>query len=264
MVHKCVNTAGRIVDVGDDSLDILLANGGRIATTEDLKKAEVKLKPVGSVWVEAHGLSEEVTLVKEPAVFGIFYDDKSKPFVKDSIPYQNGISHNFENDVILDIWANHRPAWINAKYVSVLSWRFEEKTGLSFSDATDILNSSRKDAISFFPKGYEQFNHPFSRNGYASVLDSMLYLDSVKAFKTPLASFRTKTPVWCNYWALKPELFDLYCTAYLNKAISLLKETSIYNACEMHRGKQYVGTTFFLEGLFSYFVQTERLSHKIY
>ena len=54
-------------------------------------------------------------------VYQIFYDKHSfENLDAGFIPYQTkSPPHNFENDVILDIWRNRD--WINAKYVGVLS-----------------------------------------------------------------------------------------------------------------------------------------------
>lgn len=264
MIYTCVNKFGMFVDILEEDLETFLLSGGRVASEKDFLTLSQSLVPVGSLESKPEGVIKNSFYgSNKSALFGVCYNASSKEAViKDTIPYLNGVTHNFENDVILDIWANHRESWINSKYVSILSWRFPEKTGLSFSDVADILSKSKKEAVVFSPKGYERFEHPFSRKGYASVLEAVDYLDAVKAFKYKMVDFTPKQIVWCNYWALQPELFDLYCTSYLSKAILLLKDTHIYNMTEPHRDSNYVGTTFFLEGLFSFFLYSEKLSFK--
>ena len=96
--------------------------------------------------------------------------------------YLNGFSHNFENDVILDVWANHRKAWVNAKYVGVLSWRFKEKTGLTGGELIRRIKSCKEDAVAIIPKGYDVYEHPYTRKGYASVTTTAEYFDEIQAF----------------------------------------------------------------------------------
>lgn len=182
-------------------------------------------------------------------IYQIYYDEYSRNALDSGfIPYDNGFTHNFENDVILDVWRSR--TWINAKYVGLLSWRFYEKTGLT-SESIKLEG----DVNYFAPKGYKKYHHPFSRKGFGSVNELIRIADDNNLFDFKLLNHPIDTIVWCNYWAVKPKVFDHYCTCYLSKVIEFFKDRPEYNLMEMHRGKQYPAMTFFLEGLFSIFLQ---------
>lgn len=45
--------------------------------------------------------------------------------------------------------------------------------------------------------------------------------------------------------------------------VEFLKGTELYNATEMHREKEVFSMTFFLEGLFSIYLQQENINYKV-
>ena len=121
-------------------------------------------------------------------VYQVYYDEQSKEALKYGfIPYfQETTPHNFENDIILDIWAKRN--WIKAKYVGVLSWRLYEKTLLEkvkLSGDVVILNC----------KGYEIHEHPFSRKCFVSVNQMVKLADEHKLFPFKLYHIKTITCV---------------------------------------------------------------------
>lgn len=189
-------------------------------------------------------------------VYQVYYDEQSKEALKYGfIPYfQETTPHNFENDIILDIWSKRN--WIKAKYVGVLSWRLYEKTLLEkikLSGDVVILNC----------KGYEEYAHPFSRKCFCTVNQMVKLADEHKLFPFKLEQIKTNHICWCNYWVCTPEVFDDYCTNYLSKAIEFFKTTELYEAKEKHRGKMCYSMTFFLEGLFSVFLTKRNYKVKI-
>ena len=188
-------------------------------------------------------------------IYQVYYDKKSMEALDSGfISYKNGTNHNFENDIILDIWKKR--TWVDAKYVGVLSWRFYEKTLL-----TSDMIKPKTDVVVFFPKNYERFEHPFSRRGYGSVNAMVDYADKMKLFPFKLRDYPVEDICWCNYWIARPKIFDDYCTRYLSKAIEFFKGTPLYNATEKHRGKDCLSMTFFLEGLFSVFLKNEKIKY---
>lgn len=199
----------------------------------------------------------ETKLIKGNSVYQVYFDERSKESLDNGfMPYKNGVTHNYENDVILDIW--RRRDWINADYVGVVSWRFYEKTGLSSADL-----KPKSDIMVIFPQNYEKYEHPFSRKGYISV-DKMVQLaDKHKLFQFKLKRAKIKQQVWCNYWIARPEVFDEYCTNYLSKAVEFFKDKPEYELMEMHRGKLTPAMTFFLEGLFSVFLSKSKYTYEV-
>jgi hypothetical protein len=189
-------------------------------------------------------------------IYQTFFDELSKSKLDGGfIPLQTKFNHNYENDLILDIWKSRE--WINAKYIGLLSWRFYEKTGLL---STDLKLT--KDVHCYFPKGYAKYDHPFSRKGFGSVDKLVQLADSYNLFPFKLKEYKVKQNVWCNYWIAKPHIFDDYCTRYLSKTIEFFKNRPEYNLTEQHRGKQVPAMTFFLEGLFSIYLQHENINYE--
>ena len=195
--------------------------------------------------------------IKGTSIYQIYYDDNSsKGLDSGFIPYfTKSTPHNFENDVIIDIW--RRRDWINSKYVGILSWRFFEKTALS----SGKLKLSG-DINYFYIPQFKKYEHPYSRKGFVSVNKMVDVADEHCLFPFKLRNKKINTIVWCNYFAVTPQVFDHYCTDYLSKAIEFFKNRPEYALTERHRGKDYFAFTFFLEGLFSIFV-TENPKYKI-
>jgi len=198
-----------------------------------------------------------VPLKNNLQIYQVYYDAASHAAIDGGfIPFKTGFNHNYENDIILDVW--RKRDWVNAKYVGVLSWRFYEKTGLISSKLK--LGS---DVTVFLIKDYERFKHPFCRKGFNSVNKMVEYADKMQLFPFKLKEYPLKDNVWCNYWVAKPHIFDDYCTRYLSKAIEFFKNTDYYCITERHRGKDCLSMTFFLEGLFSIYLQEEKIKYKL-
>lgn len=125
------------------------------------------------------------------------------------------------------------------------------------------------DVISYCPHLYKSQLHPYSRDGFKSVWDIRDMVDKYGLFPFKLKNYPVRVNIWCNYWVVTPQIFDDYCTNYLNKVVSFFRESEVkevrdmYESTENHRnGQPYKAMTFFLEGLFSVFV-TERSELKI-
>lgn len=184
-------------------------------------------------------------------IYQVYYDESQLSQLRYGFkPYFNKEQlHNYENDIMLDIWRKRE--WVNAKYVGVLSWRLYEKTLIE-------KISFQKDVVLFKCLGYEKFDHPFSRKCFGSVNEMVRLADAYKLFPFKLDSYKVKYNVWCNYWVAKPHIFDDYCTNYLSKAIEFFKGTDLYFAKEKHRGQMVYAMTFFLEGLFSVYLTEKK------
>lgn len=195
------------------------------------------------------------------AIYHICFDEASeKRMDVNFIEYRKGDTLSYENDAIVDIHDN-RTEWKDKRYVGVLSWRFGEKTTLNGSQVVDVLSKSRTDVVSFMPIGHEVYDHPFSRMGFESVRKMVEMVDDAKVLPFTLKDYPIKQNVWCNYWATRPELFTIYVEKYLKPVMSVVGgNTTMY---EQHRGRPYLAQCFMLEGLFSVFMQEERLTYKV-
>lgn len=198
-------------------------------------------------------------LSKDYTIYQIWYNEESKERLDGGfIPYDNrGTTHNFENDVIMSVWLNHRREWMQSKYVGVLSWRFKEKTNLTSKQ----FKIPGYDVIIGSPKIYGVQKHPYVREGCKAITDMCKMADYYNLFPFKLYEYPVNQICWCNYWIATPKVFDDYCTNYLNKAVSFFRDSKIqevkelYEAEEPHRqGKPYKAFTFFLEGLFSLYL----------
>lgn len=201
-------------------------------------------------------------------IYQIYYDEVSREKSDPGfIPFNNaGLDcHNFENDVIKHIYLYRRQEWINKDYVGVFSWRFFEKTGLNARDVYKKVSDSGYPVVSFMPPAYKKHLHPFSREGFDSVLECCKQADKAKLFDFKMLNYPVKKIVWCNYWVASPEVFELYCHKYLLKCIDFFRDKKelkeLYDATEKHRGTRYISFTFFLEGLFGAFLQEEKIDH---
>jgi hypothetical protein len=204
-------------------------------------------------------------------IWQIYYDDESKRGLDGGfIPYNNtGVqSKAFENDIILNVWIDKKKEWINADYVGILSWRVFEKTKLKSTEIFKKISEKNEMVYSINIPKYKSNKHPYTRNGYPSVRILAEMVDKSGIFDFKLKNYPIKKPIWCNYWITTPEIFDLYCCNYLNKVMTLFQRTKdkdILKALEMtepHRyGKHYPSLTFFLEGLFSVFLEEEKIKY---
>jgi hypothetical protein len=202
-------------------------------------------------------------------IWQIYYDELSKQSIdKGFIPYNNigVVSKAYENDVILDVWSNKRKEWLDVDYVGVLSWRFFEKTKLTASDVFREVSKANSPVISLSPIRMDANDHPYIRVNYKSILDLCKVIDDAKIFDFTLYQYPLKKNIWCNYWICSPEIFDLYCCNYLNKVMRFINTTKDKAALEVlnktlkHRkGIEYSIVTFFLEGLFTVFLNEEKI-----
>ena len=201
-------------------------------------------------------------------IYQIFYDKHSRDNLDAGfIPYDNtGSTHNFENDVILDLWLSKRKEWIDKRYVGVLSWRFQEKAMMTSQETYKRILHSKADVINLSPKMYVGLKHPYVREGYRMVTDICKMADEYRLFPFDLYQYPVNEVIFCNYWLATPQAFELYCQKYLSRCIMFFRDNKneeiarMYQVTENHReGKPYIAFTFFLEGLFSVFIKEEKL-----
>lgn len=195
------------------------------------------------------------------SIWQVYFDDKSYQKIDCNFKgYKNGETPNFENDVLLDVWKNKSDEWVGADYVGVLSWRMFEKTGLNGYDVIEKLNQCDTDAVVIFPRGYERYQHPFTREGYKTVNDLVSLVDDSFLLPVKLKEYDVIQNVWCNYWMAKPHIFDEYIHEWLLPCMGLIGN---HAGVELHRGKLTPAQTFFYEGLFSVYLSHKQLSFKV-
>lgn len=208
-------------------------------------------------------------------VWQVFYHNESKAEIESGfIPYNNCgvVSKAYENDVIIDVWLNKRNEWIDADYVGVLSWRLKQKTGLRAIDIFNKIALTNEAVYSFPLKNIKTHTHafapPYKRKQYKNILRLIKEVDKQNLFDFKFEDYPIKENIWCNYWVCSPNIFDYYCTNYLSKVMMLFertKDNDLLEALELtetHRaGVQYSVVAFFLEGLFSVFLDQEKIKH---
>jgi len=203
-------------------------------------------------------------------VYQIYFDALSKSKIDSGfIPYNNTGKncHNYENDIIKDVYLSHRKEWINKDYVGVLSWRFFDKSHLTALEFYKKIIATGSPVVSVkLGSNYRNCSHPYSRKQYPQILELCRVADDHSLFDFKLLNRPIKNQIWCNYWVATPEVFELYCSKYLIKTMDFFannknKEVKdAYNLTLKHRdNKQTFAMTFFLEGLFSLFLQEEKI-----
>lgn len=190
------------------------------------------------------------------------------------IPYDNSrVSDSyFENSVILDVWKNKREIWANARYVGVVSWRFFEKTGLTYKDIVKKITD--KDIYLMTPPKYIGYKSPLSANGFGNVCEIAKIADSERLFPFDLYEYdikykNTSCTSFCNFFLVTPGMFDYYCSTYLKPTINWLETSTnpklkkILETKVQHRDKKmYPVQTFFLEGLFQCFTHYNNFDYE--
>lgn len=205
-------------------------------------------------------------------LFQVFFSEEGREkLFYEALPYNNEHRKDkiFENAVILDVWENKREIWENADYVGVVSWRFKEKTGLNYFDI--VSNMEDKDVYLFTPAAFMASVSPYSRSRAGiNAIEIAKIADKQHLFPFDLYDYdnkygNDKVVSFCNYFAIRPHLFDDYCRNYLKKAVDWISKPNreLKKALKVtfdYRGKQYPIDTFFLEGLFQCYVHYKGLS----
>lgn len=209
------------------------------------------------------------------AVWQIYYDAISKLNLdKDFIAYDNTnkVTLFFESEVIIDIHNTQKEIWNKSDYVGVFSWRFKEKTNITYPMIVNrIYNSKNKvDVYNFTPSIYDEFHSAYSICGFKPVLAICTIIDKYELFpfKTyghdSLDRFRN----FCHYFICKPEIFDDFVANYLIKLFVWLQTCNDpYLLMELrtmvnHRGQLYPIHPFLMEGLFECYVIYKGYTHE--
>lgn len=209
------------------------------------------------------------------AIWQIFFDDNSFSCLdKGLIPYdnRNNLTLFFEGEVIIDVYDNQKERWKKSDYVGVLSWRFKEKTNLTYElIANHIRNSkSNVDIYNLLPISYDGFNSPFSEVGFLNTRSICKIIDKHNLFPFKLHGYNsngtTKFRSFCNYYICKPEIFEDFVNNYFKKLFMWLQtcnDPDLLNDLRImitHRGQLYPIHPFLMEGLFECYVEYKQCS----
>ncbi len=208
------------------------------------------------------------------SIWQIYFDQTSLSKIDSGfIPYSNIDKETifFENEVIIDIFKNHKPVWGKSDYAGVLSWRFKDKTGLTLSDIKNNINDSaqRKDVYSLPPASYYSLPHFHLINGFENVIALCQLVDKHKVFQFNMvvSDKDVRFKAFCNYWICKPEIFSDYVENYLIKLCDWLQTCndpeliSQLSKLIKYRGQLYTAHVFLLEILFERYVQYKGYSY---
>jgi hypothetical protein len=211
--------------------------------------------------------------MKNLAIWQIYFDDESlNELDKGFIPYsnENKATEFFENDVIIDVWRNHKHIWEKADYVGVLSWRFREKTNITSLDVVKRANEIDTDVISMSPTTLNNVKSSLNLifNEMCKIIDKYDILP-MRMTKQDCDS-RGELRNYCNFFICKPNVFDDYVKNYLYPLREFLNDCKdedlawiLREKRTMHRGKPHLIHTFFLESLFERYVEHKKCSYKV-
>ena len=200
-------------------------------------------------------------------ILQIYYDQNSQSKLDKGFIPLNNIDKNtelFENKVIYDFYLSE--LYKDVDFLGVLSWRFFEKTGYNSKQVYEILTKNNYKSFSFMPRRCENYAGPYHRTGFGNVHELIKQIDRTDILKVKLKHYKPAVNVWCNYFICTPDVFEKYVKNYLEPVVKHFakKENQKYLLLtEKHRGKPCAAMTFFLEGLYSVFIEQEKINHKL-
>lgn len=197
--------------------------------------------------------------VADVKIYQSFYDPESaKSLMKGFVPLLNEqCSIYFENSILIDIASEKKEEWAKSDYVGLVSWRFSDKTHLSYDDITQVVQKGR-DGYIFMPD--DNIEHPFHRSvtaELAKIADRKSYF-AESLYKCDVGNYSC----FCNYFIVKPEIFRDYIK-WLTRGIKFLETNAearkTARIMVAHRNTLYPVHCFFLEGLFSVYAKSKAL-----
>ncbi len=160
-----------------------------------------------------------------------------------------------ENLDIVDAYYNESLKDID--YIGFVSWRFREKTGLTFNDIIRQLDEN--DIYSLIP--LQKPLHHYQEN-YPGMQEICTFVDSQNIL--PIKSRGYAGPQsYCNYWIMSPGRFREYVSKWLLPCYELVKKYPglLIYIYPNHRGRSYPTIVFFFEGLFSLFLHDKKFKY---
>lgn len=196
----------------------------------------------------------------------IWFDEQSFAALDNGfIPYDNRNKATvfFENEVIIDIYKNQRHLWIDSEYTGVLSWQFHKKSGLNSSDVfasiyRDKEQGKLKDVYLLTPKSYMGLVSVVHNSSFPQIVAVRDILNKSGLFPFELTGENNGVKSFCNFWMVKPSVFEDYVSNYLIPLYKWMKETKDAALLdELHKVTKHkccTPHTFIMEGLFQYYV----------
>ncbi len=210
------------------------------------------------------------------SIWQIYYDGKGADKLNAGfIPYsnENKLTIFYENEVLSLICREYKSDFQDSDYTGVVSWRFLEKTNVSFKDICNHINRQvvKKDVYSLTPNVFNHLHSPYSEFGFGNVYEICKVIDKYNLFPFKLTDHdsvnKNKFKCFCNFFICTPEIFEDYVNNYLNKLINFINTCSApefliqINRMIKHRGVFHPVHPFLLEGLFECYVHYKQYSY---
>lgn len=194
-------------------------------------------------------------------------------------PYSNEYRDEFfENKVIRDVYEMNAVMKNGMSYIGVTSWKQHKKTHLSGKEILayiqkDIDAGTEKDIYIYSPiQGIKpKLNNEGKWHGtirqcsiWSTILHQKKQVLQVNELLNssgilPFDLFSKWQYCHCNYWIVKPHIFDDYCKNVLIPAMDFFSRPNIMNMLpkwyeHRHEGRLTTSICFTLEGLFGAFM----------
>ncbi len=208
-------------------------------------------------------------------IFQIYFDKKSasKPdgdFIPYPIDYRDEF---FENSVIRKIYEDIE-LWKDAAYIGITSWKQHRKTHLSGKEIIDVIQKDidagiENDIYVYSP--VQTISHKLRGNSFHAniqlpdvwnthrVRSKQLFSDDQMLNNSGVLPFDLFDGKWqycyCNYWIVKPHVFEDYCKNVLIPAMDFYNRPEVIKTMpkwytHRHEERKTTSICFTLEGLF--------------
>ena len=195
-------------------------------------------------------------------IFQIYYKESCIPHLDTGfVPFNHidSLGVHWENEPIRYYY--EYGILTDCDYIGFLSWRFKEKTGLTSKEVFNAING-KHDVYSFSPEIYYMLKHPFCKEGYKGVNSICRALDETDILPLKITLY-DKQPLFCNYWVAKTDIYADYCKNWLIPCMNFINSRpDLLKLTEMHRGQETIASVFFLEGLFSVYLDYKGIEYK--
>lgn len=166
--------------------------------------------------------------------YQIHFNATSKAMLDRSfVPYDNSekCTPFMENDVILDVFHNHKSNWENRDVIAIVSYQFKRKTGHTASlVAQKIAINHGRDAYGFQVRGVTTQPRALFREmvGGGGHIHGLQIAEAVLVERLGYKKTDLDLPcanAYSNFWFYKPEVFTQYVEKLLIPVCDLLKDT---------------------------------------
>ncbi len=205
-----------------------------------------------------------------------FHEDQKSKLLEGCIPFFNSSTNErqlFETEVMFEIF-NAENKIVDSELYGVLSWKFQEKTKLIFSDLLRFVqNSDEVDVylMNPFPELVSLYENPwiqgeFVHPGLLSIAQRVFDESSYQVKLTNI-SLRSDQQVYCNYFLAKGEFWKNYIVFTKNLVGIVERNRSLNKAMKKTTSYNYAASffPFFLERLLpTYLYLNPRIKSSVY